>query len=258
MDLQLKNKVVIVTGGAKGIGAACVEVFAAEGAIPVIVGRSPEVGRKLIEKCGRGLTIEAELTSEEACQNAINETLNTYGRIDGLVHNAAVNDQVSLRNSTTEFFGSMQKNLLHVFALTHYSLDSLIKSRGFIVNVSSKVAVTGQGGTSGYAASKGAMNALTREWALDLAKHGIRVNAVVPAEVYTPGYEAFAASTDSPKDFLDEMSRRIPLGLRMTTSEEIANAVVFLASERSAHTTGQIIYPDGGYVHLDRAYEPES
>ena len=256
MDLQLENKVVIVTGGAKGIGAACVEVFATEGAIPVIVGRSPAIGRKLIGKCGRGMVVEAELTSEDACQNAIAETLKAYGRIDGLVHNAGINDQISLRDSTTDFLGSIQKNLLHVFALTHYALDALIESRGFIVNVSSKVAVTGQGGTSGYAASKGALNALTREWALGLAKHGIRVNAVVPAEVYTPMYEGVAA-TDDPQKFLDEMSARIPLGRRMTTAEEMANAIVFLASERSAHTTGQIIYPDGGYVHLDRAYQPE-
>lgn len=257
MDLQLENKVVIITGGSKGIGAACAEVFAAEGAIPVIVGRSPEIAQKMIEKFGRGLVIEAELTSEVACQHAIAETLKAFGRIDGLVHNAGTNDKVSLQDTPADFFGSIQKNLLHVFALTHFALESLIESQGFIVNVSSKVAVTGQGGTSGYAASKGAMNALTREWALDLAKHGIRVNAVVPAEVYTPMYQALAAATEAPQQFLDEMSQRVPLGRRMTTAEEIANAVVFLASNRSAHTTGQIIYPDGGYVHLDRAYQLE-
>lgn len=156
MDLKLEDKVVIVTGGAKGIGAACVEGFAAEGAIPVIVGRSPEIGQALIEKCGRGMVIQAELTSEDACRNAIEETMEEYGRIDGLVHNAGINDQVPLSAGLDEFMGSLQRNLLHVYALTHYALDALIKSRGFIVNVSSKVAVTGQGGTSGYAAAKGA------------------------------------------------------------------------------------------------------
>ena len=194
--------------------------------------------------------------SEEACQNAITKTLEEYGRIDGLVHNAGINDQVSLRAGVEAFKGSLQKNLIHLYALTHHALEALIASKGFIVNVTSKVAVTGQGGTSGYAASKGAMNALTREWALDLAKHGVRVNSVVPAEVHTPMYEGLAAAEEDPQKFLDNMSSVIPLGKRMTTAEEMANAVVFLASERSSHTTGQIIYPDGGYVHLDRSYQP--
>jgi L-fucose dehydrogenase len=122
------------------------------------------------------------------------------------------------------------------------------------VNISSKVPETGQGETSGYAASKGAMNALTREWALDLAEFGIRVNAVAPAEVLTPMYEAWAQGKEDPKGFLTEVCERIPLGQRMTSAKEIANTVVFLASGKSGHTTGQIVYPDGGYVHLDRSY----
>ena len=254
MNLHLTDKVVIVTGGAKGIGAGCVESFAAEGAIPVIVGRSPDVGQALIEQCGRGHVIAAELTSEEDCRRAIEETLEKFGRLDGIVHNAGINDGVSLRHSPSDFLGSLQKNIFHVFTLTHYALDALIASKGFIINVSSKVADTGQGSTSGYAASKGAMNALTREWALDLAQYSIRVNTVVPAEVYTPLYEKWVQTLDDPEKFLDEARARIPLERRMTTSEEVADMVVFLASDRSAHTTGQVIYPDGGYVHLDRAY----
>lgn len=257
MDLNLRDKVVVVTGGAKGIGAACVEGFAGEGAIPVIVGRSPENGRELVEKCGVGKVIECELTSEDACQKAIAETLATYGKIDGIVHNAGINDGVTLRSGVSDFLESLRRNIVHVYALTHHALDALIESQGFVINVSSKVAETGQGGTSGYAASKGAMNALTREWALDLAKHGIRVNAVVPAEVMTPLYEAWVATKDNPEKFLAEICGRIPLGRRMTKAGEIANAVVFLASERSGHTTGQITYPDGGYTHLDRAYRGE-
>jgi L-fucose dehydrogenase len=258
MNLNLNGKVVIVTGGAKGIGAGCVEVFAAEGAIPVIVGRSPQVGEELLASLGeagaKGAVIEAELTSEEACKNAIEATLEKYGRIDGIVHNAGINDGVKLTDSPESFMGSLQKNIFHVFTLTHYALDALKKSRGFIVNVSSKVADTGQGATSGYAASKGAMNALTREWALDLAEYSIRVNTVVPAEVMTPLYEKWLNTLDDPDKTLREIEARIPFESRMTTSHEIANAVVFLASDKSAHTTGQIVYPDGGYVHFDRSY----
>lgn len=254
MDLHLTDQVVIITGGAKGIGAGCTEAFAAEGAIPVIVGRSPDIGRQLIEQCGRGHVIEAELTSEEACRLAIEETLEKYGRLDGIVHNAGVNDGVSLSQSPADFMASLQKNIFHVFTLTHYALDALIASKGFIVNISSKVADTGQGATSGYAASKGAMNALTREWALDLAKHSIRVNSVVPAEVMTPLYQNWLDTLDDPEAAVKDIESRIPFENRMTTSEEIANTVVFLASDRSAHTTGQILYPDGGYVHLDRSY----
>jgi L-fucose dehydrogenase len=180
--------------------------------------------------------------------------METYGRIDGVVHNAGVNDRVSLRSGVDDFVDSLRKNLVHVYALTHFALDALIETKGFIVNISSKVPETGQGETSGYAASKGAMNALTREWALDLAEFGIRVNAVAPAEVLTPMYEAWAQGKEDPEGFLTEVCERIPLGQRMTSAEEIANTVVFLASSKSSHTTGQIVYPDGGYVHLDRSY----
>ena len=201
MDLELKEKVVVITGGSRGIGAACVEGFAAEGAIPVIVGRSMEDGCALIKKLGRGLMIEAELTSEEACDKAILKVIENYGRIDGVVHNAGVNDRVSLRSGVDDFVDSLQKNLVHVYALTHFALDALIETKGFIVNISSKVPETGQGETSGYAASKGAMNALTREWALDLAEFGIRVNAVAPAEVLTPMYEAWPRERKIPRAF---------------------------------------------------------
>lgn len=260
MDLQLKDKVVIVTGGAKGIGAGCVEAFAAEGSIAVIVGRSPDVAAQLVESIrSRGQRadfIEAELTEEAACRNAITTVLERYGRIDGIVHNAGINDGASLRKSPADFMISLQRNIFHVFTLTHYALDALIAAKGFIVNISSKVADTGQGNTSGYAASKGAMNALTREWALDLSKYGIRVNTVSPAEVMTPLYENWLKTLDDPEKFIRETSARIPLGNRFTTSEEIAAMTVFLASQQSSHTTGQILYPDGGYVHLDRAYTP--
>lgn len=258
MDLQLQDKVVIVTGGSKGIGAAAVELFAREGAIPVIVGRSPETGSELLERIGatgdRGLVIETELTEVDACRAAIEHTLEKFGRLDGIVHNAGINDGVSLRGGPDKFIESLQRNLFHIYNLTHFALDALIASKGFIVNVSSKLAVTGQGGTSGYAAAKGAIHGLTREWAVDLAEHGIRVNTVVPAEVWTPMYDYWINTVENPEATLKAIRARIPLDQRMTTAEEMGNAIVFLASPRSGHTTGQIHHIDGGYVHFDRSY----
>jgi len=258
MDFKLKNKVVIVTGGAKGIGAAAVELFAREGAIPVIVGRSPEAGNALLDRIGavgtRGLMIETELTEVDACRAAIEKTLESFGCLDGIVHNAGVNDGVSLRAGPDEFIASLQRNLFHLYNLTHFALDALIESTGFLVNVSSKLAVTGQGSTSGYAAAKGAIHGLTREWAVDLAEHGIRVNTVVPAEVWTPMYESWIKTVENPEKTLAAIQARIPLGRRMTSAEEMASAIVFLASPCSGHTTGQIHHIDGGYVHFDRSY----
>lgn len=258
MNLEIHNKVAIVSGGAKGIGAAIVKSFFDEGAIVAILDRNPEIASSLISALGatddRVFCIPTELTKDSACHNAVKETIKKTGRIDYLIHNAGTNDGVSLDSPTQDFFNSLHKNLSHVFSLTHFSLDELIKNKGAIINIGSKVAETGQGGTSGYAAAKGAMNALTREWALDLAEHGVRVNAVIPAEVMTPMYQRWLDTLENPKKTLDSIEENIPFEKRMTTDREIADAVVFLASPRSSHTTGQIFYPDGGYAHLDRSY----
>ena len=256
MNLELAGKVVLVTGGAKGIGAGIVRSFAKEGAKVSIADRNPDVAARLIEELegGEATCIPTELTDETACREAVEKTVSWGGGLDVLVHNAGVNDGVGLEASPDEFLGSLRKNLLHVFTLTHHALPHLEKAKGSIINVGSKVAETGQGGTSGYAAAKGALNALTREWALDLSAKGIRVNAVIPAEVMTPLYEKWLATLKDPQATLDSIHSNIPLGNRMTTAEEIADAVVFLASGRSSHTTGQIFHPDGGYLHFDRAF----
>ena len=203
---------------------------------------------------GQAFCIPTELTDEQACRNAVEKTIEMGGGLDVLVHNAGVNDGVGLDSPPSAFLESIRKSLFHVFALTHFALDKLVESKGNVINIGSKVAVTGQGGTSGYAASKGAMNALTREWALDLADQGVRVNSVIPAEVMTPMYRRWLDSLEDPEATLRSIEENIPLGKRMTTDAEIADSVVFLASARSSHTTGQIFYPDGGYVHFDRAY----
>jgi NAD(P)-dependent dehydrogenase (short-subunit alcohol dehydrogenase family) len=148
---------------------------------------------------------------------------------------------------------SLHKNLVHYYLMAHYALPFLKQSKGAIVNIGSKTAETGQGGTSAYAAANGGRNALTREWAVELLPYGIRVNAVIVAECFTPLYKKWIETHSNPQDKLHEISQRIPLGNRMTTAEEIAQMVAFLLSEKSSHTTGQLIYVDGGYTHLDRA-----
>jgi L-fucose dehydrogenase len=258
MDLQLKDKVVVVTGGAKGIGASIVLACGAEGAIPVIVGRSADAAEKVQSQLHREGVIShfvgVELADPENCKKAVDETIRTFGRIDALVNNAGRNDGVGLEHGDPgRFMGSIKGNLLHYYAMAHYSLPYLKRVRGSIVNVGSKVAVTGQGGTSGYAASKGGIMGLTREWAAELLPYSIRVNCVLPAEVMTPLYESWLKTFPNPQEKLQTILSKIPLEKRMTKGEEIAAAVVFLLSARSGHTTGQEIYVDGGYVHLDRA-----
>jgi len=255
MNLHLDNKVIIVTGGAKGIGEGIVKTLAAENAIPVIVGRNESDNLKTLESINsKGFQVVAELTKPEECENAIKKIVEKYNRIDGLVNNAGVNDGVGLEHGSYEdFIASIHKNLVHYYLMAHHALPYLIKSKGSIVNIGSKTAETGQGNTSAYAASNGGRDALTREWAVELLKYNIRVNAVIVAECFTPLYEKWIKTFENPEEKLKSITEKIPLEKRMTTPEEIANMVAFLLSDRSSHTTGQIIHVDGGYVHLDRA-----
>ena len=257
MNLHLDNKIIIVTGGAKGIGLGICKVLASEGAIPVIIGRKEsdnQIAIKEIEAAGGiAKSVVAELTKPEDCENAIKQIVTEFGRIDGLVNNAGVNDGVGLESGNYDaFIDSLHKNLVHYYLMAHHALSELKKSKGSIVNIGSKTADTGQGNTSAYAASNGGRNALTREWAVELLKYGIRVNAVIVAECYTPLYETWIKTFANPEEKLIQITDKIPFENRMTTAEEIANMVVFLLSEKSSHTTGQLIHVDGGYTHLDR------
>lgn len=258
MNLQLKNKIIIVSGGAKGIGKGIAMMLAAEGAVPVIIGRNAQDNEATVQQIaamgGKAAQVVAELSEPGQCEQAIAAVILQFNAIDGLINNAGVNDGVGLESGNyARFMESLHKNLVHYYLLAHYALPYLKLSKGSIVNISSKTADTGQGNTSAYAAANGGRNALTREWAVELAKYDIRVNAVVVAECYTPLYESWINSLPNPQEKLKSITAKIPLQNRFTTVEEIAAMALFLLSPLSSHTTGQLIYVDGGYVHLDRA-----
>lgn len=258
MDLHLKDKVVVITGGGKGIGAAIARAVAQEGAIPGIVDRDAEAAQKLqieLREAGRPSEIVvADLAATEACARIVAQVQEKLGRIDALINNAGINDRVGLETGAPEkFVASLERNLLHYYNMAHHALPHLKRAQGCILNISSKTAVTGQGGTSGYVAAKGAILALTREWACELLAYGIRVNAIVPAEVMTPLYLQWANNFPSPREKIASVANKIPLGHRLTEPDEIAAAAAFLISDRANHITAQHIFVDGGYTHLDRA-----
>jgi L-fucose dehydrogenase len=260
MDLELTNKVVLITGGAKGIGAAIARACSREGAIPVIVDRDAtacdQLQTEFREASAKIHSIPFELSTPGNCKRAVEQTIASLGRLDALVNNAGVNDGVGLEHGTPEkYLESLERNLLHYYNMTHYALPHLKTSSGSIVNIGSKTAVTGQGSTSGYASAKGAILALTREWAAELLPYGIRVNAVVPSEVMTPLYRQWLDTFPDPEEKRRSIVAKIPLGKRMTAPDEIADMAVFLISSRASHITGQHLFVDGGYVHLDRAID---
>jgi len=254
MELGLNDKVVLITGGARGIGAAAVQAFLNEKCNVVFVDRDSKSGSELARSLGKcGKFIEAELNTPESCKQAVEKTISFFGGIDVLVNNAGFNDGLGLDTAPEEFMDSVRTNLLHVYSMTHYSLPQLRKSQGCLVNLGSKVSETGQGNTSAYAAAKGAIQALTREWAVALAPDNIRVNCVIPAECHTDQYEKFFQTSKNPEATRQAIGNLVPLSRRLTTPEEIAQTIVFLSSNCSSHTTGQHIFVDGGYTHFDRA-----
>lgn len=259
MDLGLKGKLIVVTGGGAGIGGGISRACIEEGARVIVLSRASQNVRDFMGEMQDAHAdchlVEANLEDAVRCQSAMEEIQSRFGDVYGLVNNAGVNDGVGLASGTVDrFVESLHRNLVHYYALAHYALPALRRTQGAIINISSKVALTGQGNTSAYAAAKGAQLALTREWAAELLPHNIRVNAVLPAEVMTPLYRRWLDTLGDPAAKLREITAKIPLGQRMTTSAEIAAATVFLLSPtQSAHTTGQHIIVDGGYVHLDRA-----
>ncbi|WP_346882609.1 SDR family oxidoreductase [uncultured Algibacter sp.] len=259
MDLGLQGKIVVVTGaaGIKGsIGETIVQHLAKEGAIPVIVDRNDRGIAYVKELQDKGIDasfFKTDLSDYNQIEQSVKSINEKYGRIDALINNVGVNDGAGLDASMDDFMYSLKLNMVSFFAMTKFCLPMLKKAKGNILNIGSKVALTGQGGTSGYAASKGGVFGLTREWAVDLIPFGIRSNAIVIAESWTPAYDAWIKTLDNGEEKLKSIVKKIPLENRMTTPAEIADQCLFTISEKSSHTTGQFITVDGGYVHLDRS-----
>lgn len=259
MDLNLKGKVVVITGaaGLKGsIGETILQKLADEGAIPAVIDRNArgfEYVAALQKKGIDALFCQTDVTNPEQVKQAIDAVSKKYNRIDVVINNVGVNDGAGLDASYEEFMNSLKLNMVSYFLVVKYALPFLKASKGNILNIGSKVGLTGQGGTSGYAAAKGGVLGLTREWAVDLIKDSIRVNAIIIAESWTPAYDSWIKTLENGAEKLKSIVKKIPLENRMTTPEEIADTCMFTISERSSHTTGQFITVDGGYVHLDRS-----
>jgi L-fucose dehydrogenase len=259
MDLKLKGKIVVVSGSAGkpgSIGETIIKRLADEGAITVLLDRNDRGYGYAEELQKRGLDslfVQTDVTNPVQMEEAVQKIIEKYGRIDVIINNVGVNDGAGLDASYEQFMDSLKLNLVSYFLLTKYALPYLKESKGNILNIGSKVALTGQGGTSGYAASKGGVLGLTREWAVDLIQYGIRSNAILIAECYTPAYEDWIKTLPDGEIVLKKINKTIPLGTRMTRPEEIADTALFIISDRSSHTTGQFVFVDGGYVHLDRA-----
>jgi len=259
MDLGLKGKVVVITGaaGIKGsIGETILQKLAEEGAIPAIIDRNTR-GFAYVEALQKkgidAIFCQTDVTNPDEIENAMETISKKYSKIDVVINNVGVNDGAGLESSYEEFMNSLKLNMVSYFLVVKHALPLLKISKGNILNIGSKVGLTGQGGTSGYAASKGGVLGLTREWAVDLIKYGIRSNAIIIAESWTPAYDAWIKTLENGEEKLKSIVKTIPLENRMTTPEEIADTCLFTISKKSSHTTGQFITVDGGYVHLDRA-----
>ena len=259
MDLKLKGKVVLISGaaGIRGsIGETMLQSLAQEGAIPAIIDRNSrgfEYAKELQNRGVDTLFVQTDVTDPDQVERAVKEIVEKYGRIDAVINNVGVNDGAGLDSSYEDFMYSLKLNLVSYFLVVKYALPKLKESKGNILNIGSKVGYTGQGNTYGYAASKGGVMALTREWAVDLINDGIRSNCIIIAESWTPAYDTWIKTLDNGEEKLKSIVKKIPLENRMTTPQEIANNALFLISEVSSHTTGQHVFVDGGYVHLDRS-----
>jgi NAD(P)-dependent dehydrogenase (short-subunit alcohol dehydrogenase family) len=244
--MRFEDKVVLVSGGTRGIGLATAKLFAREGARVVVVGRDKDRTTEAAREVpGRGEVGDVSQTAD--CQRIVTQTLSLYARLDILVNCAGVifRNRTVEQTSEEEWDTTFDVNVKGTFLMCKYALPALREKQGSIVNVSSYVGLVGFAGTSAYAASKAAILNLTRSMALDHAKEGIRVNAVCPGSVDTDmihaAWQQFGDVEQAQKLWADKH----PMG-RIATPEEVGRAILFLASEEASFITGASLAVDGG------------
>lgn len=247
---KIKNNspVILITGASGGIGGACVDAFLEAHSRVVMTDLNKPLSRQTLRpRMGRCIFIRADLTQEQSVRTLINETVETFGRLDVLVNNAAVLLPMKPAHETSlsEFDMLVAVNLRGTFLACKYAYPHLKRSRGSIVNVSSMSGIEGEKDHAIYAATKGAINALTKAMALDYGRKGIRVNTVCPGGVSTPNaLKAIRAAPNSTR-LLRLRDSQHALG-RTAEPEEVASVVVFLASRAASFVTGAIVPVSGG------------
>jgi NAD(P)-dependent dehydrogenase (short-subunit alcohol dehydrogenase family) len=246
---RFHGKVAIVTGGTSGIGAEAARRLASEGASVLITGRSAQRGRAVLASLGTGgAFIAADLTEPGAATRVVEAALSTYGRVDVLVNNAALDHAGPLLDTPVDEAREVfEVNVFAALAMLQCAARAMLTDGGAIVNVSSRLASVGAPTMAIYGASKGALSALTRSAAVELAPHRIRVNAVAPGMTRTPLFDAWCAQQAHPAGAEDRVVAAIPQG-RLAEAADVAAAIVFLACDDASHVTGVSLAVDGGYT----------
>ncbi|BBO33348.1 SDR family NAD(P)-dependent oxidoreductase [Lacipirellula parvula] len=246
--MLLTNRVILLTGGADGIGRKCAEAYAAAGAKVAIADLSDTRGKELAGTLGDGhLCLKCDVSHDDQVAEAVQQVLETYGRLDAIHNNAGIAGPSTALHETTdgEWDDLLAVNLKSIYFTTKYGIEALAKSRGVILNTSSMAGVIGQAAHAAYAATKGAINALTKSMALDYAPLGVRVNAICPAAVWTPMLRQWAADQPDPASMSAYLDAIHPLG-PCPEGDVVADAAVFLLSDQARFITGHLLHLSGG------------
>lgn len=248
MNLLLKDKIIFLTGGSCGIGRDCAKAYVAEGAKVVVVARDQDGVEKVAAELGaEHLGIVCDVTRDVEVKSAIEKTLSRYGTLHAIHNNAGISNPSKPVHETSdaEWDALFDVNLKGVLHTTRHAFAALVTSKGCILNTSSLVGVIGQEIHAAYSATKGGLNALTKSMALDYAKHGVRVNAVCPAGVWTPMLRQWCAEQPDPGSTERYLNEIHPLGY-CPGGDVIADACVFLLSDKARFITGHLMHVSGG------------